>query len=108
MPDRSLAAEQPSERAGVSRDGQRLRTQRGFADVGAIASGDRRQRGRKTLAPHRRAPVLSAYLMGVDMKPNTQAFSLLELVVALAIAATLAAFAVPSYRNHIAKAHRTD
>ena len=46
--------------------------------------------------------------MGVDMKPNTQAFSLLELVVALAIAATLAAFAVPSYRNHIAKAHRTD
>jgi type IV pilus assembly protein PilE len=42
------------------------------------------------------------------MKPNTHAFSLLELVVALAIAATLAAFAVPSYRAHIAKAHRTD
>ncbi|ACC71616.1 type IV pilin protein [Paraburkholderia phymatum] len=42
------------------------------------------------------------------MKPNTHAFSLLELVVALAIAATLAAFAIPSYRDHIAKAHRTD
>jgi len=46
--------------------------------------------------------------MNVDMKSNTQAFSLLELVIALAIAATLAAFAIPSYRDHIAKAHRTD
>jgi type IV pilus assembly protein PilE len=45
---------------------------------------------------------------GVEMKPNTQAFSLLELIVALAIAAALAAFAIPSYRTHIAKAHRTD
>ncbi len=41
-------------------------------------------------------------------KSNTQGFSLLELVVTLAIAATLAAFAIPSYRGHIARAHRTD
>ncbi len=46
--------------------------------------------------------------MSVDMKPDTRAFSLLELVVALAIAATLAAYAIPSYLAHIAKAHRTD
>jgi type IV pilus assembly protein PilE len=40
---------------------------------------------------------------------NTQnAFSLLELVIAMAIAANLAVFAVPSYRAHVAKAHRTD
>ncbi|MBP0593096.1 prepilin-type N-terminal cleavage/methylation domain-containing protein [Paraburkholderia sp. LEh10] len=42
------------------------------------------------------------------MKRNTQAFSLLELIVALAIAATLAVLAIPSYRAHVAKAHRTD
>jgi type IV pilus assembly protein PilE len=42
------------------------------------------------------------------MKQHAHAFSLLELVVAMAIAATLAVFAVPSYRAHIAKAHRTD
>jgi len=42
------------------------------------------------------------------MKPQATAFTLLELVLALAIAATLAVFAVPSYRDHIAKAHRTD
>jgi len=42
------------------------------------------------------------------MKQNTQAFSLLELVVAMAIAVTLAVIAVPSYRAHVAKAHRTD
>ena len=46
--------------------------------------------------------------MLVAVKHNTRAFSLLELIVALAIAATLAAFALPSYRGHIAKAHRTD
>src|SRR6266702_480058 len=55
------------------------------------------------------APLLSARsIMSVVVKPNTHAFSLLELVVALAIAATLAVFAIPSYRSHIAKAHRTD
>jgi prepilin-type N-terminal cleavage/methylation domain-containing protein len=53
------------------------------------------------------APLLSARsIMSVVVKPNTHAFSLLELVVALAIAATLAVFAIPSYRSHIAKAHR--
>lgn len=41
-------------------------------------------------------------------KPHATAFTLLELVVALAIAATLAVFAMPSYRAHLAKAHRTD
>lgn len=38
----------------------------------------------------------------------TSAFTLLELMIALAIAATLAAFAVPSYRNHVARTHRID
>jgi type IV pilus assembly protein PilE len=41
-------------------------------------------------------------------KQNTSAFTLLELVIALAIAATLAAFAIPSYRSHIARTHRVD
>jgi type IV pilus assembly protein PilE len=38
----------------------------------------------------------------------TSAFTLLELMIALAIAATLAAFAVPSYRSHVARTHRID
>lgn len=41
-------------------------------------------------------------------KPRTCAFTLLELVIALAIAATLAVFAIPSYRSHIARTHRID
>jgi type IV pilus assembly protein PilE len=36
------------------------------------------------------------------------AFTLLELVIALAIVATLAVFAVPTYRSHIARTHRVD
>ncbi|MGF6769127.1 type IV pilus assembly protein PilE [Paraburkholderia sp. GAS199] len=36
------------------------------------------------------------------------AFTLLELMIALAIAATLVAFAVPSYRNHVARTYRID
>ncbi len=39
---------------------------------------------------------------------QTAAFSLIELVVALAIVAVLAAYALPSYREHVARAHRTD
>jgi type IV pilus assembly protein PilE len=35
-------------------------------------------------------------------------FTLLELVIALAIAAVIAAFALPSYRAQIARGHRTD
>jgi len=35
-------------------------------------------------------------------------FSLLELMVALAVAAIIATFAVPAYRTHVAKAHRVD
>lgn len=42
------------------------------------------------------------------MKPHTSAFTLLELVIALAIAATLAVFAVPSYHRHVARTHRID
>lgn len=38
----------------------------------------------------------------------TSAFTLLELMITLAIAATLAVFAVPAYRNHIARTHRID
>ncbi|MDR5834758.1 type IV pilin protein [Caballeronia sp. LZ034LL] len=36
------------------------------------------------------------------------AFSLLELMIALAVAAVMAAFAVPAYRTHVTKAHRVD
>jgi type IV pilus assembly protein PilE len=42
------------------------------------------------------------------MKPSAAAFTLLELITALAIVAVLAAFAVPSYRSHVMRAHRTD
>jgi type IV pilus assembly protein PilE len=42
------------------------------------------------------------------MKSRTSAFTLLELVIALAIAAVLAVFAVPSYRSHVARSHRID
>jgi type IV pilus assembly protein PilE len=40
--------------------------------------------------------------------PHTSAFTLLELMITLAIAATLAVFAVPAYRSHIARTHRID
>ncbi|WCM20444.1 prepilin-type N-terminal cleavage/methylation domain-containing protein [Paraburkholderia bryophila] len=39
---------------------------------------------------------------------HTFAFTLLELMITLAIAATLAVFAVPSYRSHVERAHRID
>jgi type IV pilus assembly protein PilE len=39
---------------------------------------------------------------------HTGAFTLLELVIALAIIAVLAAFALPSYRAQVARGHRTD
>ncbi|RFU45912.1 type IV pilin protein [Paraburkholderia sp. DHOC27] len=42
------------------------------------------------------------------MKPKTSAFTLLELVIALAIAAVLVVYAVPSYHNHVARSHRVD
>lgn len=38
----------------------------------------------------------------------TSAFTLLELMIALAIAAILAVLAVPSYRVHVARTHRID
>lgn len=41
-------------------------------------------------------------------RPRTSAFTLLELMIALAIAATLLTFAVPSYRSHVVRAHRVD
>ena len=41
------------------------------------------------------------------MKRST-GFSLIELVVAMLIAAILAAIAIPSYSNYVRKAHRTD
>lgn len=37
-----------------------------------------------------------------------RAFTLLELVIALAVAAIIAAFALPGYRAQIARGHRTD
>lgn len=42
------------------------------------------------------------------VKHRTVAFTLLELVIALAIIAVLAAFALPSYRAQVARGHRTD
>jgi len=39
---------------------------------------------------------------------HTSAFTLLELMITLAIVATLAVFAVPSYRDHVARTHRID
>lgn len=41
-------------------------------------------------------------------RPHTSAFTLLELMIVLAIAATLLVFAVPSYRSHVARTHRVD
>ncbi|MFM0335392.1 type IV pilin protein [Paraburkholderia fungorum] len=39
---------------------------------------------------------------------HTDGFTLLELMIALAIGAVLVAFAVPSYRSHVARTHRID
>ncbi|MEW6342759.1 MAG: type IV pilin protein [Paraburkholderia sp.] len=41
-------------------------------------------------------------------KPRLAAFTLLELIIALAIAAILVVYAVPSYRGHVARSHRID
>jgi type IV pilus assembly protein PilE len=38
----------------------------------------------------------------------SKAFTLLELIIALAIAAILVVYAVPSYRGHVARSHRVD
>lgn len=40
--------------------------------------------------------------------PQLAGFTLLELIIALAIAAILVAYAVPSYRSHVARSHRVD
>ncbi|WP_345814215.1 type IV pilin protein [Paraburkholderia sp. PREW-6R] len=42
------------------------------------------------------------------MRTATKGFTLLELVITLAIIATLAVFAVPAYRSHVARTHRID
>jgi type IV pilus assembly protein PilE len=41
-------------------------------------------------------------------RQHVSAFTLLELMITLAIAATLAGFAVPAYRSHITRTHRID
>ncbi|WP_250513874.1 type IV pilin protein [Caballeronia sp. INDeC2] len=41
-------------------------------------------------------------------RKNKKGFSLLELVIALGVAAIIATFAIPTYRTHVAKAHRLD
>ena len=41
-------------------------------------------------------------------RSTSKAFTLLELVIALAIAAILVMYAVPSYRGHVARSHRVD
>jgi type IV pilus assembly protein PilE len=40
--------------------------------------------------------------------PKTGGFTLLELMIALAVAAIVAAFAVPAYRAHVNKGHRME
>lgn len=62
--------------------------------LSGIGVGSRRGRSEKGTYP--------------SMKSQALAFTLLELVIALAIAAILAVFAVPSYRNHVARSHRID
>lgn len=42
------------------------------------------------------------------MRPFGAAFTLLEVVIALAVATTLVLFAVPSYRSHVSRAYRID
>lgn len=44
----------------------------------------------------------------VTLRRQAAAFSLIELVVALAIVAALAAYALPTYSEHVARAHRAD
>ena len=39
---------------------------------------------------------------------NEKGFSLLELMIALGVAAIIATFAIPAYRTHVVKAHRLD
>ena len=41
-------------------------------------------------------------------KSHSSAFTLLELVIALAIGAILVVYAVPSYQSHVARSHRVD
>jgi type IV pilus assembly protein PilE len=41
-------------------------------------------------------------------RSSADAFTLLELIIALAIAAILVVYAVPSYRGHVARSHRVD
>ena len=41
-------------------------------------------------------------------RPRGSAFTLLELVIALAVAAILVMYAVPSYRGHVARSQRID
>jgi type IV pilus assembly protein PilE len=42
------------------------------------------------------------------MRGRNHAFTLLELVIALAVAAIVAAFALPGWRNQLARGHRID
>lgn len=42
------------------------------------------------------------------MRSQASAFTLLELVIALAIGAIMVVYAVPSYRSHVARSHRID
>ncbi|AET90003.1 hypothetical protein BYI23_A021650 [Burkholderia sp. YI23] len=44
----------------------------------------------------------------MNERNKERAFSLLELMIALGVAAIIATFAVPTYRTHVAKAHRLD
>ncbi|SPB15726.1 pilus assembly protein PilE [Caballeronia novacaledonica] len=44
----------------------------------------------------------------MNERSSEKGFSLLELMIALGVAAIIATFAIPAYRTHVAKAHRLD
>lgn len=63
---------------------------------------DPKPRSKAYPRPHRSAPTATA------ATTFSTAFTLLELVIALAIAAILVVYAVPSYRGHVIRSHRVD
>jgi type IV pilus assembly protein PilE len=51
---------------------------------------------------------LNAKTNATEAAPKEAGFTLIELVVAMLIAAVLVAIAIPSYRNYAVRSHRTD
>ncbi|WP_240324606.1 type IV pilin protein [Trinickia diaoshuihuensis] len=55
-----------------------------------------------------RTPPASAAALARLQRTNGTGFSMLEVVIALAVAAVLTAYAIPSYRAYCARGHRID